>query len=114
MILKNGQFSITTENDTNGEIKLYLSDLADFPGRNPNLRTYALAQLEPGKEVGFHIHQGECELYYIISGKGIYNDNGKEVLITPGCSTFTPSGEGHGIKNTGKEQLIFIALILLD
>lgn len=114
MILKKGEFRITTENDDKGEVKLYLSDLADFEGRNPKLRTYALAELEPGKEVEFHVHQGECELYYILSGEGVYNDNGKEVVITPGCSTFTPSGEGHGIKNTGKEKLIFLALIILD
>ncbi len=114
MILKNGEFRITTENDSNGEVKLYLSDLADFEGRNPKLRTYALAELEPGKEVEFHVHEDECELYYILSGEGVYNDNGKEVAITPGCSTFTPSGEGHGIKNTGNEKLIFLALIILD
>ena len=114
MILRNGEFKITTENDNNGEIKLYLSNLADFDGKNPKLRTFALAELEPGKEVEYHIHEGECEQYYIISGEGIYNDNGKEIPVTAGTSTFTPSGEGHGIKNTGAEKLIFIALILLN
>ena len=114
MIIEKGKFNITTENDEKGDIKLYLSDLANFEGRNPKLRTYALAELEPGKEVEYHVHEGECELYYILQGEGIYNDNGKEVPIFPGCSTFTPSGEGHGIKNTGKEKLTFIALILLN
>ena len=114
MILEKGQLNITTENDDSGNIKLYLSNLAGFEGKNPKLRTFALAEFEPGKEVEFHVHEGECEQYYIISGEGVYNDNGKEIPIAPGTSTFTPSGEGHGIKNTGKEKLIFIALILLD
>lgn len=28
--------------------------------------------------------------------------------------TLTPSGQGHSIKNTGDEMLVFIALILAD
>ena len=71
MIIEKGKFNITTENDEKGDVKLYLSDLANFEGRNPKLRTYALAELEPGKEVEYHVHEGECELYYILQGEGI-------------------------------------------
>ena len=42
------------------------------------------------------------------------NDNGTEIQALPGMVTFMPSGQGHGIKNTGEEMLSFIALILLD
>ncbi len=28
--------------------------------------------------------------------------------------TLTPSGQGHSIRNTGNEMLVFIALILTD
>ncbi len=103
-----------TENNAKGEVKLFLSDLADFDVKNPKLRTFALAKLKPGEEVEFHVHEDECEYYYIISGKGRYNDNGAEYDIVPGTVTFTPSGSGHGIKNTGSEMLEFIALIILD
>ena len=105
---------ITFEANNNGDVKLYLSNLADFERKNPCLRTFALARLKPGEEVEFHIHKGESESYYIISGSGIYNDNGKEIPIAPGTVTFTSSGTGHGIKNTGEDILEFIALILLD
>ena len=114
MIKFENELKKTTEENLKGEVKLFLSGLADFDIKNPKLRTFALAELKPGEEVEFHIHEGECEYYYIISGKGIYNDNGKEVEIIPGAVTFTPSGEGHGIKNTGDEMLKFIALIILD
>ena len=49
-----------------------------------------------------------------LSGKGIYNDNGTQVDIVPGMVPFTPSGQGHSVKNTGDEMLTFIALILVD
>lgn len=114
MIKTKEQISITTETNPKGEVMLSLSDLGDFEKKNPKLRTFALAQLKTGEEVEFHIHEGECESYYIISGSGIYNDNGTLVDIGEGTVTFTPSGEGHGIKNTGDKTLEFIALIIKD
>ncbi|MBQ2841068.1 MAG: cupin domain-containing protein [Oscillospiraceae bacterium] len=108
------ELSCTTELNQNGEIKLYLSDLAEFDIKNDKLRTFALANLKAGEEVEFHIHKGECEYYYILSGTGVYTDNQNKIEITPGTVTFTPSGSGHGIKNTGSEMLEFIALIVKD
>ena len=102
------------EHNQNGDIKLYLSDLTEFDIINPKLRTFSLARLKVGESVELHKHEGECEYYYIISGKGIYNDNGICVDVFPGTVTFTPSGESHGIKNTGDEMLEFIALIIKD
>ena len=110
---KNEQ-TITTEQNEQGIDKLLISNLTNFAGKNPKLRTFALAQLKPGEEVGFHIHEGECEYYYILSGKGVYNDNGTDIEAVPGLVTFTPAGTGHGIKNTGEEMLEFIALIILE
>lgn len=114
MILKKEQLKVRKETDKSGAEVLSLSDLADFAGRNEKLRTFSLAELDVGGEVAYHVHEGEFESYYIISGNGIYNDNGTEIPISAGTVTFTPSGEGHGIKNTGSEKLVFIALIILD
>ncbi len=114
MLRRKEELVDTTESNANGEVKLFLSNLADFDVKNPKFRTFALAKLKPGEEVEFHIHENECEFYYIISGEGLYNDNGKEYNIAPGTVAFTPSGSGHGIKNTGSEMLEFIALIILD
>ena len=108
------QQTITTEQNAQGVDKMFLTHLANFPGKNPKLRTFARVSLKPGEEVPFHIHTGECELYYILSGTGVYSDNGDDVAVQPGLVTFTPSGTGHGIRNTGSEMLDFIALIVLD
>ncbi len=114
MIQKKEQVKQTTESNQNGDIKLYLSDLAGFSTKNDKLRTFALAQLKVGEEVECHKHEGECEYYYIISGIGIYDDNGNVMEVQPGTVTYTPSGSSHGIKNTGDEVLEFIALIIKD
>ena len=68
--------------------------------------------LDPGCEVGWHVHHGDGETYYILKGTGEYNDNGTLVQVYPGDMTFVDDGEGHSIKNTGDETLEAIALIL--
>ena len=107
------QLKVETEYNNEGKESLFLKDLTDLDVKNPNIRMFSLAQLKPGEEVPFHVHEGESEAYYILSGQGIYNDNGTKVPAVPGMVTFTPSGEGHALKNTGEEMLSFIALIVL-
>ena len=114
MILYKENIKTKSELNANGEEKLYLSDLREFSEINPKLRMYSLAELKPGEEVEFHVHNNESEMYYILSGEGIYDDNGTEYEVHPGMVTHTPSGKGHGIKNTGEDMLKFIALIILD
>ena len=69
---------------------------------------------EPGCEIGYHEHHGETETYYLTKGAGIYNDNGKEYPVEVGDVTFCADGNGHGIKNAGEEDLVFVALILKE
>ena len=114
MIKTKDTVSFKTEINNMGKDKLFLYDLADFEKRNPKLRMFSQAELEIGEEVEYHVHEGESETYYILSGKGFYNDNGVETEVSAGTVTYTPSGCGHGIKNIGDEKLIFIALIVID
>ena len=114
MIKRKGDIPVTTECNAQDKVKMYLSNLRSFDGVNEKLRMYAKASLLPGEEVEFHLHEGECEFYYLISGKAIYNDNGTKVEIGAGDVTFTPSGSGHGIKNIGSQPLEFMALVVRD
>ena len=66
--------------------------------------------LHPGCEIGWHVHKGDGETYYILKGRGLYNDNGTELEVGPGDVTFTDSGEGHALLNNGEEDLEAIAL----
>ena len=42
----------------------------------------------------------------------MYEDNGKAIPAEAGDVFFCKDGDGHGIKNTGTEDLTFVALIL--
>ena len=103
-----------TKLNNEGLEKMLKTNLADFDAWDPKVRLFSLVQVKPGEEVEYHMHMGESETFFILSGKGIYNDNGTKVEAVPGMVTFTPSGEGHSIKNTGDEMLAFISLIVVD
>ncbi|KHC91433.1 hypothetical protein Mc24_05150 [Thermotoga sp. Mc24] len=76
-------------------------------------RLFAKMKLSPGSSVGLHKHEGEFEIYYILSGEGVFHDNGKDVPIKAGDVCFTDSGESHSIENTGDTDLEFLAVIIL-
>ena len=75
-------------------------------------RVFSHLFLEPGCEVGWHVHHGDGEIYYILKGQGDYNDNGITVTVGPGDVTFVDDGEGHALMNRGPETLEAIALVL--
>ena len=77
-------------------------------------RVFAHTTVLPGSGIGYHIHKNDCEIYYVFSGKGEYNDNGQLTTVEAGDVTFTPSGCGHGIRCVGDEPLELIALILYE
>ena len=101
------------DNMCGGEGHVIIRRVLDESQLNGKCGLYAEVTLEPGCSLGFHEHHGESETYYILSGQGEYNDNGTTRPVKPGDVTFTPDGQGHDIKNTGKEDLVFIALIIL-
>ena len=90
-----------------------LTKLASSEDMNFRSRFFAKMVLEPGSGIGFHQHNGENEIFYIISGHGIYDDDGKAVEVEAGDVTVTTSGQGHAIHNDSDEDLVLIALIIL-
>ena len=73
---------------------------------------FSRVTLEPGSDLGYHEHHGETETYYLLEGKGVYNDDGSLIPVEAGDVTFCEDGHGHGVENTGDTDLVFIALIL--
>ncbi len=77
-------------------------------------RLFAHNILKPGTSIGYHKHEGDFEAYYFIKGEGTFDDNGRKYAVKAGELTLIDVGESHGIENTGKEDLEFIALVLFD
>ena len=80
--------------------------------KEKNARLFAEITLNPGCSIGYHQHDSETEYFFILSGSGTVNDNGKEVQVNQGDSIITGSGASHSIKNTGTAPLVLHAVIV--
>ena len=102
------------ENMAGGKGHVIIKDLLGEKELNGKCRMYAEVTVEPGCSLGYHEHHGESETFYILQGFGDFDDNGTVRQVKPGDVTFTPSGSGHALVNTGVSNLVFMALIILD
>ena len=75
-------------------------------------RFYAIMTLEHGSSIGYHVHEGEMESFYVIAGEAEYIDDGETVRLHPGDTTLTRSGEKHSIRSVGDVPLVVVAQIL--
>jgi mannose-6-phosphate isomerase-like protein (cupin superfamily) len=77
------------------------------------VRLLARLRLRTGCSIGTHTHEGEEEVFYILSGTGLVTEHGVTSTVGPGDAVLTGGGESHSIENQGTEPLEFIATILL-
>lgn len=97
----------------NGKGKINVRNLLEGPNELYNKgRVFAHTTVYPGASIGYHVHKNESETYYILSGIGLFNDNGNMIEVSAGDVTFTGAGEGHGIEAIGDEPIEMIALIV--
>ena len=75
-------------------------------------RMFSRITLKSGCSIGFHVHEKDSELFYILKGEAEYNDNGEIVTVSEGDVTICPAGTGHGIENKTDGTVEFIAVIV--
>ena len=69
--------------------------------------------LPPGTSIGFHKHENNEEVYFIISGEGIYIDTeGTRHAVKTGDAAFCYKGESHALENNSDQPLHFAAAIV--
>ena len=75
-------------------------------------RLFAKITLKPGCSIGFHVHEKDSELFYILQGSAEYNDNGEIRTVSAGDVTICPAGTGHGIENKTDDIVELVAVIV--
>lgn len=79
---------------------------------NDKGRLFAKITLRPGCSIGYHVHDKDAELFYILKGTAEYNDGGTVRTVTAGDVTICPTGTGHGIANRTDEIVELAAVIV--
>ena len=77
-----------------------------------NARLFSKLVLVPGASIGYHVHEKDTELFYILKGTAVYSDAGEEKIVSAGDVTICPTGTGHSIANNSDEVVELIALIV--
>ena len=55
-----------------------------------------------------HVHEGSEEIFYFLSGTGLFVLDGERHLIEPRMVIFVPPKSKHAIFNTGLIDLVFV------
>jgi len=75
-------------------------------------RLFGISIIPVGGSIGYHQHVGDFEIYYILQGKALVNDNGEEAFLESGDMMYCKEGDFHSIQNIGAVELQYVALIL--
>jgi quercetin dioxygenase-like cupin family protein len=91
------------EGKPTGKLALY------FEGHTAGTRNFATGSfiLNPGTEPHpIHFHPEE-EILIVASGQGEISCDGKTTAVGPGAIMYTAPNVKHGIRNTGKDPMVF-------
>jgi len=70
-----------------------------------------LNAFEPGQEHRLHAHEGMDKVYHVLRGRGLFLLDGREEPMAEGTMLVAPDGVPHGIRNTGEERLVVLAVL---
>ena len=113
MIIKKSQCTPDVRpNMKGGDGEAIVTEFVTSKELNEKGRLFGKIRLEPGSSIGYHVHEGESELFYVLEGVATYNDNGEVYEATAGDTLVVSSGNGHSIATRGTEPLEVIALIV--
>ncbi len=83
-------------------------------GLPTHYRVFGEMHINPGCSCGNHTHSGESEIYYILQGEGVLNDNGVEKVVKAGDMEICYDGQFHGIANKSNELLVVLAIVITN
>ena len=70
-----------------------------------------LNAFEPGQEHPLHAHAEMDKVYHVVAGSGVFLLENEEIAMEPGVMLVAPEGVPHGIRNTGSERLVVVAIL---
>lgn len=93
MNFKGGHGELLTRNYVDGKCKIMMSCL------------------RPGASSGLHMHEGNCEIVYVISGTATFNYDGNVEIVTAGQVHYCPEGHSHFMENNLDVDLRYLAIV---
>ena len=96
-----------------GDGEVFVKDLT--AGKKPaNVRICNEMVLLKNCSIGYHTHEGDSEIIYILSGEGLYRDGAQESRVRAGDTLICCGGESHSLRNERKQPLKYLAFIVKE
>ncbi|MCI2048723.1 MAG: cupin domain-containing protein [Lachnospiraceae bacterium] len=111
MLKKNEDFTVEQEHAENGLGNFTMRYPITGKELPPHMRLMCEVIIEPGQECRTHVHEGDTEIYYMLSGRAEYTGAEGTNTLKPGDVTVCYDGESHAIRCVGDETLRFLAFI---
>ena len=113
MIKRKDEMTSTIKvNMRGGDGQAVVTDIVNKGEYDGHSRLVGTIRLEPGCSIGPHVHENEEEIFYIISGKAKYFDNGTVVTLNEGDSCICKNGQTHSIANADDASTLLIFAII--
>ncbi len=100
--------------------KIEEEKIQNFKGGNGELDTrnfidsknkIMMSRLKPGANSGYHKHEMNSEIVYIISGEGHFKYDDTVEKFCAGDVHYCPMGHSHAMYNDGDEDLVYFAIV---
>lgn len=94
--------------------------LLNFKGGKGNLITrnfiddkckIMFSRLCTGASSGSHVHDGTCEIVYVIKGTATFYYDGKKETVTEGQVHYCPEGHTHYMVNDTDTDVSYLAIV---
>jgi mannose-6-phosphate isomerase-like protein (cupin superfamily) len=70
-----------------------------------------LNAFEPGQAHALHAHTNMDKVYSVVEGEGVFLLEDRELPMKAGDLLVAPEGVPHGIRNTGAQRLLVLAIL---
>ncbi len=70
-----------------------------------------LNAFEPGQSHALHSHAAMDKVYYVLEGEGVFLLDDRALPMHGGNLLVAPAGVPHGVRNTGQNRLLVLAIL---
>lgn len=76
-----------------------------------NANKIMMSRMRPGSSSGYHTHEQNSEIVYIISGHGHFRYDDVEEKFSAGSVHYCPMGHAHAMFNDGEDDVVYFAIV---
>lgn len=100
--------------------KIEIKEMPEFKGGTGVTRAHMFTNdqikimrmhFHPGDSIGKHVHESNCEIMYVISGRARIILDGVEEYVEAGQAHYCPMGHKHALFCDGPEELVLFATV---